>query len=91
MEPKTNGKYNKEFKEMIVELYRSGQPVKSLCSEYGIHEVTIYKWIKAFTPIGGLGEENITPTDVKALQKEIRRIKEENEILKKAMTIFARK
>lgn len=91
MEPKTNGKYNKEFKEMIVELYRSGQSVKSLNSEYGIHEVTIYKWIKALTPIMGLEKENMTPTDVKELQKEIRRIKEENEILKKAMTIFARK
>ncbi len=91
MEKKTNGKYNREFKEMVVELYRSGQPVKSLSSEYGIHEVTIYKWIKALTPIRGLEEENITPVDVKELQKEIRRIKEENEILKKAMTIFARK
>jgi transposase len=91
MKQKTNGKYNKEFKEMVVELYRSGQSVKSLCSEYGIHEVTIYKWIKALTPIKGLDGESMTPADVKELQKEMRRIKEENEILKKAMTIFARK
>jgi transposase len=91
MKQKTNGKYNKEFKEMVVDLYRSGQPVRSLSSEYGISEVTIYKWIKALTPIKGLEEENMTPADVKELQREILRIKEENEILKKAMTIFAKK
>ncbi|MBA4535393.1 helix-turn-helix domain-containing protein, partial [Brevibacillus halotolerans] len=32
--------------------YHSGYSVKELSSEYGISEVTIYKWIKEFTPLG---------------------------------------
>ena len=37
-------KYNAEFKSMIVELYQTGRTVKDLSREYGVSEVTIYKW-----------------------------------------------
>ena len=46
-------RYNQEFKQTVVELYRSGTPVSQLSSEYGISEVTIYKWIKLYSPIKG--------------------------------------
>lgn len=36
-------------------------------------------------------EKELTSNDVKQMQKEMFRLKEENEILKKAMTICARK
>ncbi len=55
-------------------------PVKSLSSEYGVSEVTIYKWVKEFTPFGE-GEQMITPKEVVAMQKEMLRLKQENEIL----------
>ena len=84
-------KYNEEFKKMVVELYRSGQPVKELSSEYGVSEVTIYKWIKTYSPVATVDEKEVTPNDWKQMQKEMLRLKEENEILKKAMAIFARK
>lgn len=86
----TNKKYNDDFKRTIVELYHSGQKVKSLSSEYGVSEVTIYKWVKEFTPFGE-EEQAITPKEVAAMQKEMLRLKQENEILKKAMAIFAQK
>ncbi|MEM5014572.1 transposase, partial [Niallia taxi] len=41
-------KYNDDFKKTIVDLYHSS-PVKELSSEYGVSEVTIYKWVKDFT------------------------------------------
>jgi transposase len=83
-------KYNEEFKKTVVELYHSGSPVKELSSEYGVSEVTIYKWIKAFTPIGSR-DNAMTPKEVSAVQKENLRLKQELEILKKAMAIFAKK
>lgn len=52
MERKRVGKtYNDELKKTIVDLYHAGNSVKELSSEYGVSEVTIYKWAKAFTPI----------------------------------------
>ncbi|HDR7311728.1 TPA: transposase, partial [Bacillus cytotoxicus] len=68
-----------------VELYHSDQSVKELSSEYGVSEVTIYKWIKKYSPITTIDEEEMTPEDLKRMQKEMLRLKEENEILKKAM------
>lgn len=82
-------KYNKEFKQTVVELYRSGTSVNQLSSEYGVSEVTIYKWIKLYSPIEGTNE--LTAAEVAAIQKENLRLKQEVEILKKAMTIFAQK
>lgn len=87
---KQKKKYNDDFKKTIVELYHTGSSVSALSSEYGISEVTIYKWIKALTPIS---EEtgSLTPKDIAAIQKENLRMKQEIEILKKAMAIFAKK
>ena len=82
-------KYNKEFKQTVVELYRLGTPVSQLASEYGVSEVTIYKWIKLNSPIEGTGE--LCRAEVSAIQKENLRLKQEVDILKKAMTIFAQK
>lgn len=82
-------KYNQEFKQTVVELYRSGTGVSQLSSEYGVSEVTIYKWIKLHSPIEGANE--LTAAEVAAIQKENLRLKQEVEILKKAMTIFAQK
>lgn len=83
--------YNEEFKKMVVELYRSGRPVKELSSEYGVSDVTIYKWIKMYSPISTVEKIELTLVDLKQMHKEMLRLKEENEILKKAMAIFARK
>jgi transposase len=90
VESRNKRKYNDDFKKMVVELYHTGSSVSTLSSEYGVSEVTIYKWIKALTPVNG--EENgLTPQDITEIQKENLRMKQEIEILKKAMAIFARK
>ncbi|MGI2733514.1 IS3-like element ISBce13 family transposase [Bacillus cytotoxicus] len=78
-----NKNFNEEFKKMVVELYHSDQSVKELSSEYGVSEVTIYKWIKKYSPIPTIDEEEMTPEDLKRMQKEMLRLKEENEIFKK--------
>lgn len=92
MKQNNNGKrYNDDFRKMVVDLYQSGSSVKNLSSEYGVSEVTIYAWIKKFTPMNLDDGSSVTPDDYAKLQKEMRRIQEENEILKKAMAIFARK
>jgi len=48
---KNGNRYNDDFRKMIVDLYHSGQKVKDLSSEYGVSEVTIYSWIKKYTPV----------------------------------------
>ena len=81
-------KYNTEFKSMIVELYKTGRSVKELSREYGVSEVTIYKWIKQISPIFSIDDKAIISEQIMSIKKEMLRLQEENEILKKAMTTF---
>ena len=82
-------RYDQEYKDMIVELFKSGMSLAELSSEYGIAKSTINGWVKDVKEIKGDENEVMTLKEVKALKKEMARIKEENEILKKAMAIFA--
>jgi transposase len=88
-----NGKrYPEEFKKQIVDLYNAGTPVAKLASEYGLVEQTIYKWIKLYSPITETDEgETVSMKEFKELQKKMAQLEMENEILKKATAIFARK
>ena len=87
-----NGRrYDQEYKDMIVDLFKSGISLAELSSEYGIARSTINGWIKDVKEIKVDENEVMTLKEVKELEKEIVRTKEENEILKKAMVIFATK
>ena len=82
-------RYDQEYKDMIVELFKSGMSLADLSSEYGIAKSTINGWIKDVKEIKVDENEVMTLKEVKALKKEMARIKEENEILKKAIAIFS--
>ena len=84
-------RYDQEYKDMIVDLFKSGISLAELSSEYGIARSTINGWIKDVKEIKVDENEVMTLKEVKELKKEMVRIKEENEILKKAMAIFATK
>nr|WP_157065250.1 IS3 family transposase [Amphibacillus sediminis] len=76
-------RYNDDFRKMVVDLYCSGQTVRELSSEYGVSEVTIYAWIKKFNPVELEDGSSVTPDDYANMQKEMFKLQQENEILKK--------
>ena len=43
---KNGTRYSEEFKQQIIELYNAGSSVSYLSREYGVSNVTIYKWLK---------------------------------------------
>ena len=59
--------------------------------EYGVAASCIHKWIKAYSPIENSIGEVTTNADIIKLQKELAKMKEENEILKKAVAIFSKR
>jgi transposase len=83
-------RYSEEFKENIVSLYRNGKRVTELVSEYGVSKAAITSWIRDRKEIP-TDSGTITSLELKKLQRKIRDLEEENEILKKAITIFAQK
>ena len=74
-------RYDQEYKDMIVELYKSGMTVTEIAKEYGIANSTINGWINRGKEIKVSDEEVITVNEIMKLKKEMARIKEENEIL----------
>ena len=84
-------RYSEEFKQQIVDLYQSGSSVGYLSSEYGVANVTIYKWIKELSPVKVSEKDEITSKEYEKMKKRIAELEMENEILKKATAIFARK
>ncbi len=83
--------YNDEFKKMIVEMYEGGEPVAKLKEEYEVSRPTIYNWIKQFKSIELDNDETTDLNEVMKLKREMAKLKEENEVLKKCITIFSKK
>lgn len=88
----SNKKYTKEFKQQIVDLYNaSSKSLSELESEYGVSRSTVAGWIKNLSSINISENQTITLKEYQDFQKKNRELELENEILKKATAIFARK
>ncbi|WP_287715608.1 transposase [Blautia sp.] len=82
-------KYDHEYKVQAVKLAKEIGGAKA-AKELGIPEGTIHTWLKAVRS-GKLdiGEGSHTPASAMKQDKEIRRLKEENEFLEEASAFFA--
>ncbi len=83
--------YDEDFKKMIVELYENKKSVCELKREYGLADATIYRWINEYGKIKTETGEITNNHEIKRLKKENLKLKEELEILKKAIAIFTPK
>jgi transposase len=81
-------KFDVDFKKMVVALHENGAGVTELCKAYHIASTTLYKWIDLY---GKSSQQELTKAEILDLKKEIARVREENDILKKAVSIFAKK
>ena len=86
--PTLSKQYTDEFKAMVVELYKSGKPAGEIMRQYGLTSSTFYKRTKAKDELGVDGQV-VTTEEVRRLKKKIAQLSLENDILKKAMAIFA--
>ena len=89
-------KFTPEFKREAVRLLRqSGRPAAVVARELGIPSNRLYKWAhdaenKGDQAFRGSGRPKASQDQLAMLQRENARLKEENEILKKAAAYFAR-
>ena len=79
-------RYDQEYKDMIVDLFKSAISLTEHRYEYGIARLTINGWIKDIKEIKIDENEVMTLKEVKELKREMARIKEENEILHQRRT-----
>lgn len=88
------GKYDNEFKVMVVELLKAGQTAKNVGEEYSLNDGMIRRWRREFEAKEGdfskKKELSSDELEIRRLKKEMADIKMERDILKKAVSIFSK-
>ncbi len=80
----TRRKFSAEEKiRIVLEGLRGAIPVSELCRREGIVPTVYYRWSKAFLEAGKNGLTRDTQRD--STTDEVRHLKEENDVLKKAL------
>lgn len=87
---KKNKTYTEEYKKTLVDLINNGKTIAEVSREYGVSTSNLSGWKKIYTNISTDSEEIITLAEFKKLKKDFLSLKEECDILKKALTIFAK-
>lgn len=80
--------YDEDFKKSIVTLFQNGKSQSQLSKEYGVSLSAINKWVRLYSTVKTEYGEILTAKQVKAMQKRLLQLEEENLILKKAIVIF---
>jgi len=88
--------YTREFKEEAVRLAQtSGKPIAQIARELGISDSAIHGWRKELAEHGneafpGKGHQTVLEEENRRLKRELERVQQERDILKKAVGIFSR-
>lgn len=91
------GSHTKEFKREALRLLELGEkPVSQLALELGVKRTLLYRWRdelrkKGEVAFSGSGRpRNDQLSEIARLKKELKEVKEERDILKKAAAYFAK-
>jgi len=84
-------RYPTEFKkEAVRQVVERGHSVASVAERLGITSGSLYEWLKKFGPDSDrYNEEQSTQAEIRRLKKELKRVTDERDILKKAAVYFA--
>lgn len=97
MGEKKRGRYfSDEFKQDAVQLIiEKGIPVRQVARDLDIHPNLLHQWRRKFLSGGSdafVGKGHLKPqeAELKRLQRELEDVKEERDILKKALGVFSK-
>lgn len=89
--------YTKEFKlEALRLMEQTDRPASAIAMELGIRRNQLYKWKEQMEKKGDVATakkgrpKKEDQSELAAVKQELKRVKEENEILKKAAVFFAK-
>jgi transposase len=93
MDKHSRRKFTKEFKAETVSLIRSsGKPMTQICRELGLADSTVSRWLAQAEIDAGQRDGLTTDArqEVAQLRRELRVVREERDILAKAIAFFTK-
>jgi transposase len=92
--PEQRRRFSPQFKAGAVQMVlETGGPIAEVARDLGIHDGTLGNWVNAWRRANPEPEMGLTPVErarVQEMEEEVRRLRMENEFLKKAAAFFAR-
>ena len=91
--PKSHPPYPPEYRRQMVELVRAGRTPGELAREFECSAQAIRNWVRQSDLDEGRREDGLTTSEreeIQRLRREVKQLREEREILKKAAAWFAR-
>ena len=94
--PKQQKTYTREFKREAVQLVKSsGKPMSQIARDLGISDSALYQWGKQLSDQGeqafpGSGHQTPQEEEIRHLRRENELLRQERDVLKKAIGIFSR-
>ncbi|WP_344089050.1 IS3 family transposase [Luedemannella helvata] len=86
--PEQRRRFSAQFRAEAVQMViESGRPIAEVARDLGIHDGTLGNWVNAFRRAHPEPDQPLTPVErvrVKELEDEVRRLRMENEFLKKS-------
>ena len=92
--PEHRRRFSPQFKAEAVQMVlETGKPIAEIARDLDIHDGTLGNWVNTWRRQNPQPESSVSPVEmarVKEMEDEIRRLRMENEFLKKAAAFFAR-
>ena len=85
----SSSKFSEEFKQdAVAQITERGYPVREVSERLGVSAYSLYAWKKKFAKASSGDAEK--EAEIRRLKRELLRVTEERDILKKATAYFAR-
>ena len=76
-------------RDAVAQITERGYRVAEVSRRLGVSQHSLYAWKKKFSPVSGSGDDD-KDAEIRRLKRELVRVTEERDILKKATAYFAR-
>lgn len=84
-------KFSEDFKQDAVhQIVVRGYPVREFSERLGVSTHSLYAWMKKFSPAENNKADDAQSEEIRRLKRELIRVTEERNILKKATAYFAK-
>ncbi len=86
-----NARFSDDFKrDAVHQITVRGYPVKEVSQRLGVSTHSLYSWIKKYSDSSEAADKDEHSAEIRRLKRELARVTEERDILKKATVYFAR-